>query len=1095
MARLAKKAAVALLLPLVILVGVRCGGGGGDQISGPPAPTVERFSVSITTSAGVNSTPASGTQQVVKGGVLTYSFSAASGYDNLRVFLDTVEVASSGSFAVDRNRTLAATVSSVIALPQSAGPIANALQSLLSASNPMPALRDLDRQFSVLSDATDPVTAVQQLQIAQAKSYDPIADAPRIAATLLQISDSLAAQDAAASQTAEFRASRQSSVGQTAPVTTIYYVNGIRTDLSATTSTLSLIRSLLTSTAYADNNKYPVISSYNQTWKYSLSKDGLTTLVCLQGVANQVRQGLISALPNMRKCFAFSVGDIPFTADLPEAFLQFINVSYGSFPSSAQPDAVTLAGRVAAGLSNNGRVVIVAHSQGNLMAAEALKILRAGSSASSLKCLGIIGIAPPTPTPIAGSPVIKAELFAEGQQSKDLLLKIPPIQAANLSTPKLANGTTVAWDPAIASEWIWKTLFKWAAGYDIHGIDASYLGQLETRAWARTALTQTLASLEVACPLDTGGSQSPTISLSANSAAFSAVAGGSNPASQSTTQVTNSGTGTLSGVTVGTISYGSGAAGWLTASLSGTTAPATLTLTAATGSLPAGTYTANVPIASSATGVTNSPQNVTVTFNVSAAPAPTIALSSTAISFSATAGGSNPSAQSVQITNGGTGTLSGLAGNVTYQAGQPSGWLAASLSATTAPATLAITPTTGTLAAGTYSATVAISSGATGVTNSPQSISVTFTVAGVSTGFQLQSIGTGLSHTCALTTSGAAYCWGKGGLLGDGTTSDRSTPTAVAGGLTFGFLAVGSSHSCGLVTGGAAFCWGNNSTGGLGDGTTITRLTPAAVAGGLTFASLAAGYDHTCALTPAGTAYCWGYNFAGELGDGTTTNRSAPVLVAGGRTFQSLAAGTGFTCGITTSGAAYCWGYNQRGQLGDGTTTSRFVPVAVSGAVSFAKVSAGYDHVCGLDSADAAYCWGANKFYLSTQSPVLSGKLGDGTAIDRLTPVQVLGGLKFAGVSAGTPAHTCGVTTSNVAYCWGYRFLGSLGNGSDDNTGQLTPTSVSGGLAFRSVSAGEFFSCGVTTSNAAYCWGSNAYGKLGDGTTTNRTTPVAVKPP
>ncbi|MDP3775419.1 MAG: IPT/TIG domain-containing protein, partial [Gemmatimonadales bacterium] len=133
-------------------------------------------------------------------------------------------------------------------------------------------------------------------------------------------------------------------------------------------------------------------------------------------------------------------------------------------------------------------------------------------------------------------------------------------------------------------------------------------------------------------------------------------------------------------------------------------------------------------------------------------------------------------------------------------------------------------------------------------------------------------------------------------------------------------LTAGGGHTCGLTSGGAAYCWGGNGSGQLGDGSTTQRPTPVAVAGGITFASLAPGGGRTCGVTSGGAGYCWGVNSDGQLGDGSTTQRSTPVAVAGGLTFASLTAGGGHTCGVTSGGAAYCWGVNFQGQLGDGST-------------------------------------------------------------------------------------------------------------------------------------------------------------------------------
>ncbi len=136
--------------------------------------------------------------------------------------------------------------------------------------------------------------------------------------------------------------------------------------------------------------------------------------------------------------------------------------------------------------------------------------------------------------------------------------------------------------------------------------------------------------------------------------------------------------------------------------------------------------------------------------------------------------------------------------------------------------------------------------------------------------------------------------------------------------LTFDVVSAGDHHACGLRTGGRAYCWGLNADGQLGDGTTTRRLTPVAVAGGHVWTAIKASGRHTCALTPGGTVYCWGQNTRGQLGTGTTFASPTPVLVVGGQLFSFLTAGWEHTCGVTSGigRVVYCWGSNARGQLG-----------------------------------------------------------------------------------------------------------------------------------------------------------------------------------
>jgi len=223
----------------------------------------------------------------------------------------------------------------------------------------------------------------------------------------------------------------------------------------------------------------------------------------------------------------------------------------------------------------------------------------------------------------------------------------------------------------------------------------------------------------------TSGSVAPAIGLAPSATTFTANAGGTSPA-PTTVQVANGGGGTLSLLSLGAISFGPGATGWLSASLSNTTAPATITLTPTLGALPIGTYTATIPVQSGVVGV--SAVNLAVTFQVVGPPVPaSIGYAPTTLSFTAQGGGANPAAKTVSVTNAGGSVLSGLGvGPVAYGVGQPTGWLSAVLAQTTAPTTVTLSPTTGTLPPGTYTATVPITSAV--ANNSPRNITVTFTV-------------------------------------------------------------------------------------------------------------------------------------------------------------------------------------------------------------------------------------------------------------------------------------------------------------------------------------------------------------------------------
>jgi alpha-tubulin suppressor-like RCC1 family protein len=378
----------------------------------------------------------------------------------------------------------------------------------------------------------------------------------------------------------------------------------------------------------------------------------------------------------------------------------------------------------------------------------------------------------------------------------------------------------------------------------------------------------------------------------------------------------------------------------------------------------------------------------------------------------------------------------------------------------------------------------------------------------------LTDVNVGNFSSCGIASDGTAMCWGYGadGQLGKGAnlnntnqiTTSVSTGDTLAGPfLTFRTTSVGKNHACGITIGRDLYCWGSNNVLQLGAG--AAGGTPSKWKADQAWGLSAAGELNTCAITPTGVLYCSGANDQGQMGSGGAFGAPSPAVLAGigglaaGNRYSTVSVGLAHVCaieqfdGTAASRVPWCWGNNTNGQLGAGVSgASSSTPAQVTlpfGVTAFDSTSlvSGNLHTCALaDHAPGvgatAYCWGGNAF----------GQLGDGTQVDRAVPTAVAS-QAFVQLSAGA-FHTCGLTAAGVAYCWGRNGSGQLGDGTRTD-GVGGPVAVSSpGTTFRSISAGELFTCGVegvplaisggTSSTPAFvrCWGDNEYGQLGNTT-------------
>jgi alpha-tubulin suppressor-like RCC1 family protein len=342
----------------------------------------------------------------------------------------------------------------------------------------------------------------------------------------------------------------------------------------------------------------------------------------------------------------------------------------------------------------------------------------------------------------------------------------------------------------------------------------------------------------------------------------------------------------------------------------------------------------------------------------------------------------------------------------------------------------------------------------------------------INAGFQA-SISAGAYHTCAVLGNGAVKCWGRNdvGQLGNRSNVSRSYPVQVAG-LTAGVIGIsaGRTHTCAVTISGAAKCWGDNQSGQLGNGSNIDSNRPVAVRGlNNGVASISAGSDHTCAVLIAGGVKCWGAGGYGRLGDGSNASSNVPLNVVDlGTQVKSIAAGGFHTCALLVDGVVKCWGWSVNGQLGNGSTFDVDGPVTVIDLDEAVAISTGSLHTCALTTAGELKCWGSNG----------QKQLGRSRIQQSASPLVVSGLGDDITTISSSGSSSCAMSSAGIAKCWGWNQFGGLGDGTTISRHQ--PVQVIGLTNLKAITVGSSHTCAVTALRRMRCWGYNQDGEVGN---------------
>jgi len=332
---------------------------------------------------------------------------------------------------------------------------------------------------------------------------------------------------------------------------------------------------------------------------------------------------------------------------------------------------------------------------------------------------------------------------------------------------------------------------------------------------------------------------------------------------------------------------------------------------------------------------------------------------------------------------------------------------------------------------------------------------------------------------CQILTWGSNSC----GALGDGTTTTRCSPVReICSATNWCQASAGSQMTAAIKTGGELWTWGQNLCGSLGDGTAVDKCSPVReFCSATNWCQVSAGDSHMAAVKTIGELWVWGNNLSNRLGDGTAVGKCSPVReICSATDWCQVSAGVSNTAAIKTSGQMWAWGFNSCGRLGDGTTVTRCSPVReICSATDWCQVSSAGYHAAAIKTNGQLWAWGRNS----------NGVLGVGTTVQSCSPVrEISSAMNWCQVSVGF-LHTAAVKTSSQIWTWGDNRCGRLGDGT--TTDRCSPVRERcSATDWCQVSAGDRHTAAIKTSGQIWTWGSNSCGQLGDGTVTSRCSPV-----
>ncbi|MES2934666.1 MAG: hypothetical protein V4805_14400 [Pseudomonadota bacterium] len=344
-------------------------------------------------------------------------------------------------------------------------------------------------------------------------------------------------------------------------------------------------------------------------------------------------------------------------------------------------------------------------------------------------------------------------------------------------------------------------------------------------------------------------------------------------------------------------------------------------------------------------------------------------------------------------------------------------------------------------------------------------------------------IAAGYFHNAALKNDGSVWTWGYNGFgqLGNGNTTDTSTPIQVGNLSDVKAIAAGFFHTAALKNDGTVWVWGDNGYAqlGIGPSSLAYTATPVKVLNLSGVTAIAAAGGHTLALKADGTVWAWGWNDYGQLGIGSNTNADIPTQVSQLQDISTITAGFFHSLAANHDGALWAWGYNGHGQLGNNNTTSSTQALRLTGLPAIESLAAGGGHSLALDRSGAVWAWGWNNH----------GQLGDGSVASSGVPHLITGLKDVTSVAAGF-FHSAALDRHGKLQTWGYNEFGQLGIHSNVDTG--APIVLPNFNAIASITASNNHTLALQNDGAVWSWGWNDNAQLGNGGRNSTNVPGSV---